>query len=119
MIVKRGHWVFKLPYFKRFTAMTWAPFVYLNVDIADKLSKPEIDLLLAHEQVHVEQQSNVGNYRFLIVYFWKWLKNVFKYGFTMKAYFAIDWEREAYVTITPGYLTYLGHEDLDSNPFEA
>ena len=91
--------------------MTFYPNIYVKKDTLDPVTN-------AHEQVHLNQQKRYGKYRYLIVYFWKWAKNIKKYGFGMKAYFAIDWEREAYHRITPGYLTYLGHPELDSNPFE-
>ena len=114
----RNHWIFKLPYFKHFTAMTWAPNIYLNTTITDTMVPLQMETMLAHEEVHIEQQCEEGNVWFLIQYIWKWCRNVFIYGFTMKAYFAIDWEREAYVLTTPGYLAYMGYEDLESNPFD-
>jgi hypothetical protein len=110
--VKRGHWLFKLPYFNRFAAMTINPYIYINPKRLDPDAIPV--QLMAHETIHITQQQQEGSFTiYLMKYLGKWVQNVFKYGFTMKAYFAIDWEVEAYCTVTPGYLTYLGHEDLE------
>lgn len=117
-MVIRDHWIFKLPYFKHFSAMTWAPNVYLNTIITDHMHVMQVKTMLAHEQVHIKQQEGEGNLWFLVQYIWKWIRNIFKYGFTMKAYYAIDWEREAYVLTTPGYLAYIGYVDLEENPFK-
>jgi hypothetical protein len=108
-----GHWVFKLPYFNRFIAMTFLPNIYVNDDMTKKLP----DRVLRHEEVHLRQQSEAGKYWFLAKYFGEWIVNVFKYGFGMKAYYAISYEREAYVLTSPGLLTGIGYPELDSNPF--
>ena len=112
--IKYNHWIFKLPYIRRFFGMTIAPILYIKEDYV-----PYTTLL--HEKVHLRQQKNRWFFIFYFfpVYLLKWIKGVFKYGFTMGAYFSIDWEREAYVLITPGFLTRMGYPELDSNPFEG
>ena len=107
-----NHWVFKLPYIKRFYGMTIAPNLYLKEDY---IPPP----LLAHEEVHLRQQKNRWYFIFWFfpLYILKWVNGILKYGFTMGAYYSIDWEREAYVLTTPGYLSRMGYPELDSNPF--
>ena len=108
-MVIRDFFLFKLPYFKRFVAMTWEPNIYYNPRIVDELP----DIIRLHEEVHIEQQKRVGRKLFLLIYILKWICNLFKYGFTMKAYYAIDWELEAYQKTTPGHLERLGYWDLE------
>lgn len=100
----------KLPFLRQFGAMTVYPHIYTR---HSELPKQ----MLRHEQVHLVQQKKQG-WTYYPIYFWKWIKNIRKYGFTMGAYFAIDWERQAYVLANPDYLTYAGYPELDSDPFQ-
>jgi len=111
-MVKYNHWIFKLPYIGRFAAMTVSPHIYVK---GSSLSK----IIRLHEEVHLRQQKNRWYFFFSYFprYLFKWVKGIFKYGFTMGAYYSIDWEREAYVLITPGLLSRMGYPELDSNPF--
>jgi hypothetical protein len=110
--LKIGHFMFRLPYFKKFAAMTINPYIYINPKIVNPDQVPI--LLVAHENIHIKQQEEVGLFLwYLAKYCWKWFKNLFKYGFSMDAYYAIDWEVEAYCEATPGYLTYIGLKELE------
>jgi hypothetical protein len=125
-MVKYNYWFFKLPYFNRFSGMTVYPNIYVRGDTMHPLVQQ-------HEEVHLIQQGSRLRFwfYFLPVYLLKWGWNVFKYKclirksefpyfyVSMKAYYAIDWEREAYVLTTPGFLTRIGYPDLDSNPFNT
>jgi hypothetical protein len=113
-VVKYNHWIFKLPYINRFAAMTVSPHIYVK---GSKLHP----LVKLHEEVHLKQQKNRWYFfsYYLPVYLLKWIKGIFTYGFTMGAYYSIDWEREAYVLITPGVLSRLGYPELDTNPFDV
>jgi len=134
-VLVQNFWLLNRWPFDRFIAMTVYPSVYLR--------GTEINVVtLAHEKIHLIQQSKArppkktiikGRLRFFVyflpLYFLKWIFNMFRYGplvknsegklkINMKPYFAIDWEREAYVLTTPGLLTNIGYPDLDSNPFD-
>jgi len=113
-MIKYNYWFFKLPYFKRFSGMT----VYPNIYVSGSSIHP---IIKAHEEVHLKQQKSRARFwfYFLPVYLLKWVKGIFKYGFTMGAYYSIDWEREAYVTVTPGFLSGMGYPELDTNPFDV
>jgi len=110
-MVKYNVRIFKLPYLNRFSAMTIYPHIYVRGGFLHPVVRQ-------HEEVHLRQQKEQG-WTYYPIYFWKWFRNMFKYGPNMKAYYAIDWEREAYVLTTPGMLTQLGYKDLDSNPFKG
>jgi len=120
-----NHWFLNLPFFNRFGAMTVWPNILVGSDYIHPLT-------VKHEKIHLRQQRSKARFWFYFtpLYFLKWGVNVVRYGpvarnsegklrFNMKPYFAIDWEREAYVLTSPGLLTTLGYPDLDSNPFEV
>jgi hypothetical protein len=112
--IKYNYWIFQLPYINRFFGMTVAPNLYLKEDYIP-------GTLLDHEKVHLRQQGNRWKFIFYFfpLYLIKWGIGVTKYGFTMGAYFSIDWEREAYVLTTPGFLSRMGYPELDNNPFSS
>ena len=110
--ILKDHFIFKLPYFKRFSAMTISPNIYINSSVINPESVPKT--LIDHEMVHIFQQDNECCFlMYLTKYIAKWFKNLFTYGFSMKAYYAIDWEVEAYSIANPGVLGMLGLGHLE------
>jgi len=54
-------------------------------------------LLISHEYIHTQQYKKEGVLKFLIVYFYEYLLNLWRYNFnTKEAYINISFEKEAY-----------------------
>ena len=90
LTIKENHWFFKLPPFRKFAAMT------VNPNLIIFRGKIELHVL-AHEMVHVQQmKKECCTLIYYIKYFYYWFINLFKYGFSIEAYFQIPYEKEAY-----------------------
>ena len=86
------HPAFRLPYLRRFSAMTLAPFAILYRD-----GPQDVDSVLRrHEAEHLAQARRVGLVRFYATYLWDWLGGLVRTGNLDAAYRQIRWEVEAY-----------------------
>lgn len=95
----------KWKFFKQFEAITWFGSIHFNCtrdELVRKMTSPDMLRTERHEQIHILQARSfrtryLGFYLFYIYY---WLRNVTRYGFTLEAYKAIPFEREAYANDT-------------------
>jgi len=86
------HPAFKLPFLRRFSAMTLAPFAILYRDAPDKVDP----LTRRHEAEHLAQARRVGLGRFYATYLLDWVRGLLRTGSLEEAYRQIRWEVEAY-----------------------
>jgi hypothetical protein len=75
------------------TAFALKPFIFIK---DQELQNDEV--LLNHEYTHILQQQELGILKFLFLYFYYYLRNVFKYKDSEKAYYMIPFEIEAYAS---------------------
>jgi hypothetical protein len=88
--VKYQHWIFKLPFVRRYRGMVVARTILF------KDAKTEIaPALLRHELVHLEQIDRHGIIRFYLIYFRDYLANLWRLRDHDAAYRHIGFEREA------------------------
>ncbi len=86
------HPAFRLPFLRRFSAITLAPFWILY-----RQSLEEIDpLTRRHEAEHLAQARRVGLPTFYATYLWDWLRGLVRTRSLDAAYRQIRWEVEAY-----------------------
>ena len=86
------HPAFRLPFLRRFSAMTLAPFAILYRDAAEDVGT----VLRRHEAEHLAQARRVGLARFYATYLWDWIGGLLRTGSLDAAYRQIRWEVEAY-----------------------
>ena len=86
------HPAFKLPFLRRFTAMTLAPFAILYRDAPDQVDPRT----RRHEAEHLAQARRVGLGRFYATYLLDWARGLLRTGSLEEAYRGIRWEVEAY-----------------------
>jgi hypothetical protein len=86
------HPAFRLPYLRRFSAMTLAPFAILYRDGPENVDP----VLRRHEAEHLAQARRVGLGRFYSTYLWDWVRGLVRTGSADAAYRQIRWEVEAY-----------------------
>jgi hypothetical protein len=97
--------VFKYFTPRGFRGLTFYPFVFIAYE-DDKLNK----VFINHEKIHIRQQLELLVFPFYIWYFLEYLIRLLQFRDKKKAYYAISFEREAY----------LNEKDLDylkSRPF--
>ena len=86
------HPAFRLPYLRRFSAMTLAPFWILYRE-----AREDVDpLTRRHEAEHLAQARRAGLARFYGTYLWDWIRGLARTGSLEAAYRGIRWEVEAY-----------------------
>jgi hypothetical protein len=88
--VRYQHWIFKLPFVRRYCGMIVARTILLRD--AETAVTPE---LLRHELVHLEQIDRHGITCFYLVYFVDYLANLWRLRDHDAAYRNIRFEREA------------------------
>jgi hypothetical protein len=87
-----GHWVFRLPFLRRFTAMTLAPWCIVYRDAREKVD----GCTRRHEAEHLAQYRRVGFLRFYGTYLGDWLRGLWRTRSLEESYRAIRWEVMAY-----------------------
>jgi|SoiMethySBSTD1v2_1073268.scaffolds.fasta_scaffold304765_3 hypothetical protein len=87
-----AHPAFRLPFLRRFSAMTLAPFCILYREAADDVDP----LTRRHEAEHLAQARRVGLPRFYATYLWDWARGLVRTRRLDAAYRGIRWEVEAY-----------------------
>lgn len=85
----------------KFAAITWFGRIYFNCDRATlerAMNSPAMLELERHEHIHILQAKTFKTryLGFYLTYLFYWAKNIFRYGFSLKAYEEIPFEREAY-----------------------
>jgi hypothetical protein len=86
------HPAFRLPFLRRFSAITLAPFWILYRD-----GSAEVDpVTRRHEAEHLAQGRRVGLLTFYGTYLWDWIRGLVRTGDLDAAYRQIRWEVEAY-----------------------
>lgn len=103
MIEKYGikfHSDFKLLH-KNFGAITLFGHVYTRKtkeELEKWLESYSGKVMTNHERIHMLQAKSFKTryFGFYIYYLMYWIKNLYKYGFNMKAYYNIPFELEAY-----------------------
>ncbi len=86
------HPAFRLPFLRRFSALTLAPFWILYREPEDAVDP----LTRRHEAEHVAQARRVGLLTFYATYLWDWARGLARTGSLDAAYRQIRWEVEAY-----------------------
>ncbi len=87
------HPAFRLPFLRRFSAVTLAPFWILYRDDPEN-----VDVLTRrHEAEHLAQARRVGPTTFYATYLWDWMRGLVRTRSLDAAYHQIRWEVEAYV----------------------
>jgi hypothetical protein len=86
------HPAFRLPFLRRFSAMTLAPFWILYRDAPEQVDP----LTRRHEAEHLAQARRVGLARFYATYLGDWVRGLVRTGSLDAAYRQIRWEVEAY-----------------------
>lgn len=86
---------------KKFEAITWFGTIHFHCsheELERKMHTPEMLRTERHEHIHMLQaRSFRTRYAgFYLAYLGYWIRNIFRYGFTMQAYREIPFEREAY-----------------------
>jgi len=76
--------------FRGFKAVNLFGILFVRKDVTFS----EIDL--RHEEIHTEQYKELWYIGFIFMYLYFWIRNLFCYGFTHKAYRMIPFEQEAY-----------------------
>lgn len=84
-----------------FEAITWFGHIFFNCtkeELEAKLVSPALLRTERHEHVHLLQAKTFRTryLGFYILYVAYWLRNLVRYRNTMKAYYEIPFEREAY-----------------------
>ena len=87
-----AHPAFRLPFLRRFSAMTLAPFWILYRDAAEDVDP----LTRRHEAEHLAQARRVGLWTFYGTYLLDWLRGLGRTRSLDAAYRQIRWEVEAY-----------------------
>jgi hypothetical protein len=83
---------FRLPYLRRFSALTLAPFVILYREAAGDVDP----VTRRHEAEHLAQARRVGLVRFYATYLSDWVRALVRTRSLDAAYREIRWEVEAY-----------------------
>lgn len=86
------HPAFRLPFLRRFSAMTLAPFWILYRQAADEVDPRT----RRHEAEHLAQARRAGLLTFYGTYLWDWIGGLMRTGSLDAAYRQIRWEVEAY-----------------------
>ena len=86
------HPAFRLPFLRRFSAMTLAPFWILYREGPENVNP----LTRRHEAEHLAQARRVGLARFYSTYLGDWIRGLVRTGSLEAAYRQIRWEVEAY-----------------------
>lgn len=86
---------------RRFEAIAWFGRIYFNCNeqrLKEKLRSPEIIRTERHERIHLLQVKSFRTryFGFYVYYIYYWLRGFVQYGNSMKAYYAVPFEREAY-----------------------
>ena len=87
-----AHPAFRLPFLRRFSAMTLAPFCILYRDAAEDVDP----LTRRHEAEHLAQVRRTGVARFYATYLSDWHRGLVRTRSLHAAYREIRWEIEAY-----------------------
>lgn len=86
------HPAFRLPFLRRFSAMTLAPFWILYRQGPDDVNP----ITRRHEAEHLAQARRVGLLTFYGTYLWDWIRGLVRTRDLDAAYRQIRWEVEAY-----------------------
>jgi hypothetical protein len=86
------HPAFRLPFLRRFSAVTLAPFWILYREAPEDVDP----LTRRHEAEHLAQARRAGLGRFYATYLWDWARGLLRTGSLEAAYRGIRWEVEAY-----------------------
>jgi hypothetical protein len=86
-----AHPAFRLPFLRRFSAMTLAPFCILYREAAENVDP----LTRRHEAEHLAQARRVGLLTFYGTYLWDWARGLVRTRSLDAAYRQIRWEVEA------------------------
>ena len=86
------HPAFRLPFLRRFSAMTLAPFWILYREAPDEVDPRT----RRHEAEHLAQARRVGLLTFYGTYLWDWVRGVVRTRSLDAAYRQIRWEAKAY-----------------------
>ena len=86
------HPAFRLPFLRRYSAMTLAPFWILYRHGADEVNP----VTRRHEAEHLAQARRVGLLTFYGTYLWDWIRGLVRTRDLDAAYRQIRWEVEAY-----------------------
>lgn len=86
------HPAFRLPWLRRFSAMTLAPFWILYRQGPDEVNP----VIRRHEAEHLAQARRVGLLAFYRTYLWDWIRGLVRTRDLDAAYRQIRWEVEAY-----------------------
>jgi hypothetical protein len=87
-----AHPAFRLPFLRRFSAMTLAPFCILYREAAEDVDP----LTRRHEAEHLAQARRVGLLTFYGTYLWDWARGLLRTRSLDSAYRQIRWETQAY-----------------------
>ena len=86
------HPAFRLPFLRRFSAMTLAPFWILYRQAPEDVNP----VTRRHEAEHLAQARRVGLLTFYGTYLWDWVRGLVRTRDLDAAYRQIRWEVEAY-----------------------
>lgn len=86
---------------RRFEAITWFGAIHFGCtrdELTRKISSQSFLQTECHEHIHILQARSFRTryFGFYITYLYYWIRNIFRYGLTKKAYVEIPFEREAY-----------------------
>ena len=77
--------------FKGYIALTIFNRIFVNEKLKDKFT----NIVENHERIHLNQQKELGNIKFLILYLWEYFVNLLIYKNHQLAYRNISFELEA------------------------
>lgn len=78
---------------KDVVGFTINPFIFIKEE-----SLRNNKVLITHESIHILQQKELGLFKFFILYFYYYLRNIFRYKDITQAYYFIPFEIEAYLS---------------------
>lgn len=87
MKLRYDHW---FPKFFNSLAIVLYPYIFFSIDASEVSVR-----LWKHEQAHFDQQKKLGLIKFLFLYAFEYVKNLFKYRNHWDAYWNITFEVEA------------------------
>ncbi len=88
--IRYQHWIFKLPFVRRYCGMVVARTILLK-DAESEITPA----LVRHELVHLEQMDRHGIARFYLIYLRDYVANLWRLRDHQAAYRHIPFEREA------------------------
>jgi len=94
----RGFSLFIIPDFSwwSYSATTIFPFIFLQEKYFSLKGTIQVQRLINHENIHIQQQIELGIFGFYLLYFLEFLVRLIIFRKWKKAYYTISFEVEAY-----------------------